>query len=321
MSLCERQTFKTTRGYTYSYLYSPAKVSTKTTLLFLHGFPSHADDWALQLSYFSENGHGVIAPDLLGYGRSSKPDGVDCYTFKGMSDDIAQLLDHLQVTSVIGVGHDFGANFLGRLAAYYPSRFSALAFLAVGSGKPGREFDIDMIQQMTKKAVGFEMFGYISWMGGDEDPHSLLEAHAESAMSLLFAQDQNAWMKLFHPLGAMKQFVTEDHKLPVGKWYTPELQEKHLAAFGVKDGYKGATRWYHMLISNKSTPGEAAIADVNLQQPSVIVANGQSMAPQKQMLAEWVPNLTAKVLDCGHWTHIECGEQVSQTLDALIALL
>lgn len=188
MSLSQRQTFKTTRGYTYSYLYSPAKASTETTLLFLHGFPSHADDWALQLSYFSENGHGVIAPDLLGYGQSSKPDGAESYTFKGMSDDIVQLLDHLQAESVIGVGHDFGANFLGRLAAYYPSRFSALAFLAVGSAKPGREFDIDMIQQMTKKAVGFEMFGYISFLGGDEDPHPLLEANAESAMSLLFAQ-------------------------------------------------------------------------------------------------------------------------------------
>lgn len=119
----------------------------------------------------------------------------------------------------------------------------------------------------------------------------------------------------------MKQFVTEGQQLAVGNWYTQELQERHLSAFGAKDGYKGATRWYRMLIRNESIPDEAAIADVSLQQPSVIVANGQSMAQQKQMLDEWVPNLTAKVLEGGHWTHIECGEQVNQILDSLIALL
>lgn len=320
MSITDRQSFKTSRGFTYSYIYAPAKDS-KPTLLFLHGFPSHAYDWALQLAHFSQGGYGVIAPDLLGYGQTSTPADVESYTFKGMSDDIAQLLDHVKLDSVIGVGHDFGSNFMGRLAAYHPTRFQGLAFLAVGSGKPARKFDLDMIQQMTKKVVGFEMFGYISWLGGDEDPHQVLEEHAESVMSLLFAADGNEWNTWFHPLGGMKQFVTEGKKLPIGPWYTPELQKQHLAVFGAKDGYKGVTRWYRMLKDNISTPEEDSIADVKLSQPSIIVADPQSMPPQQGMLSEWVPNLTAKTLQSGHWTHIECAKEVNQILEDFIQTL
>ncbi|KAM3549799.1 hypothetical protein ARSEF4850_008670 [Beauveria asiatica] len=104
MIVSERRTFITLRGYKYSFIYVPARDS-KTTLLFLHGFPSQADDWERQVAHFAPLGYGVIAPDLLGHGDTSKPDALTSYTFKGMSDDIAQLLHHLKVESVVGVGH------------------------------------------------------------------------------------------------------------------------------------------------------------------------------------------------------------------------
>ncbi|KAJ3479670.1 hypothetical protein NLG97_g8261 [Lecanicillium saksenae] len=124
-------------------------------------------------------------------------------------------------------------------------------------------------------------------------------------MSLLFAADHGAWNAWFHPLGAMQQFVTEDKELPIGSWYTPIMQDSHLAAFGAADGYKGATRWYRMLVTNASLEEEKVIADARLEQPSIIVADAQSMPPQMGMLAEWVPNLTPKELASGHWTHID----------------
>ncbi|OAR00869.1 hypothetical protein LLEC1_02734 [Akanthomyces lecanii] len=280
MLLSERRTFLNSRGYKYSFIYVPAKDS-KPTLLFLHGFPSHADDWERQVAHFAPLGYGVIAPDLLGYGDTSKPDSVASYTFKSMSDDIVEILDHLEL-----------------------------------------EFDLDEIQQMTEKMAGFVMFGYMSWLGGEEDPHAVLEEHAKSAMSLLFAADRGAWNASIHPLGAMEQFVTEDKQIPVGDWYAPAMQDRHLEVFGTKDGYRGATRWYRMLVTNASLKEEQDdIADVKLEQPSLIVADAQSMPPQKGMLAEWVSNLTAKELDSGHWTHIECAEQVNQTIIEFIGTI
>ncbi|KAF8459845.1 Alpha/Beta hydrolase protein, partial [Gautieria morchelliformis] len=61
----------------YHYHYHPAKSAGLPTLLFLHGFPSTSGDWVCQVVYFSSKGYGVVAPDMLGYGGTSKPVDVE----------------------------------------------------------------------------------------------------------------------------------------------------------------------------------------------------------------------------------------------------
>ena len=63
---------KVSRGFNYHYYFSPP-VSGKPTLLFLHGFPSTLQDWARQIRYFQPKGYGILAPDMLGAGGTSKP--------------------------------------------------------------------------------------------------------------------------------------------------------------------------------------------------------------------------------------------------------
>jgi pimeloyl-ACP methyl ester carboxylesterase len=60
----DSKTIKLPSGTTYSYLYIPAK-EAKPTLLFLHGFPSSCYDWHNQITHFSKEGYGVLAPDLF----------------------------------------------------------------------------------------------------------------------------------------------------------------------------------------------------------------------------------------------------------------
>lgn len=290
-------------------------------MLFLHGFPSDLQHWAHQIRHFNNKGYGVVAPDMLGYGKSSKPDDFYEYRFKPMCQDIAELLKSLSVKSVVGVGHDFGANLLGRLAAYHPDKLSATIFLAVGSGKPGRQFDIDLIQRMTKQAVGFEMFGYISWLGGKDDPHRVLEEHAHSVMSLLFADASDAWNTWFHPLGKMEEFVTQSHRLKMAPWFTPELQHQHLETFAASDGYKGATRWYRMLLTNASLDEEKQIQDCIVQQPALFIGDARTAAQQERMLSEWMGKLQVQHLHSGHWLHMEKPDEVNGFIEKFLGTL
>ncbi|KAL4727154.1 hypothetical protein ACLX1H_006055 [Fusarium chlamydosporum] len=263
-----RDTFTARSGNKYSFI-SIKPTTRTTTLLFLHGFPSTLSDWVHQIRYFSSEGYGVVALDLLGYGRSSKPDDVDQYRLKPMSDEVIELLDHLALNTVVGVGHDFGATLLSRLAAYYPSRWESLIFLSVGPPALGTPFDVDFINQMTKQMLGYEMLGYILWLA-DFDSQPILEKNAEAAMSLVFCSDQKEWDKWYHPLGKMQGFVHEDRRLPVASWYTKDLQEAHLEAFGSLDGYKGVCRWYRMWKDNLFAPDEKGFEDFKIQQPSSI---------------------------------------------------
>ncbi|KAM5343249.1 hypothetical protein ACJ41O_014215 [Fusarium nematophilum] len=295
-----RHSFTAQSGNTYSFTHIP---SPNPTLLLLHGFPSTSSDFLPQTRHFSLQGHGILAPDLLGYGVSSKPSDVNSYRLKFMSDDLVELLDHLDLQKVVGIGHDFGATLLSRAAAYHPDRFMALVFLSVGPPRLGTPFDVGLINRMTKEALGFEMLGYIPWIA-DLSSHPVLEDHAEAAMSLMFCRDRQAWDEWFHPLGKMKQFVTEDRRLPIGEWYTEELQREHLREFGVRDGYKGASRWYRMWTDNLFAEDEVGLESAQLLQPSLFIAQGDSTL-QQQMLSSWTPNLQTTILNTGHWPHLE----------------
>lgn len=235
-----------------------------------------------------------------------------------MADEIARLLDAVGVHKVVGIGHDIGSTILSRLVTYHPDRFIAVVFLAVGPPKLGTPFNLDFINDMTKKAMGFELLGYINWLSAnDNNAQHKLETNAASVMSLLFAQDRKTWNEWFHPLNKMEQFVTEDKRAPIGKWYSDSLQKQHLDAFSSKGGYTGSTRWYRMWRDNLFAPDEKGYEEVELTQPCLFVAPTGS-EQQKQMLEAWVPNLAVEYVDSGHWVHLE---RASETNDAITKFL
>jgi pimeloyl-ACP methyl ester carboxylesterase len=105
------KTFTTSRSHIYSYIHIPPLPPTTTKprphILFLHGFPGSLHDWRHQFQFFHQQGYGIIAPDLLGYGGSSKPRDVREYSGRGMAGDLRELLEHEGVEGVVGVAHDW----------------------------------------------------------------------------------------------------------------------------------------------------------------------------------------------------------------------
>lgn len=147
---------------TYSYAYIQAK-PTQSTILFLHGFPSSCYDWRHQVAFFAEQGYGVLAPDLLGYGGTSKPAAAEAYNTKRMAKEIVEILHNEHLSLVHAVSHDTGSILLSRLANYYPDMLSSTTFLAVPYSKPAEHFDLEAINAMTKAILGKEKFGYIDF--------------------------------------------------------------------------------------------------------------------------------------------------------------
>ncbi len=94
------------RGHTYRYYYSPPK-SQQPTLLFLHGFPSTSYDWRRQIAFFQPLGYGIIAPDLLGAGGTSKPIDPKEFRLNAMADDVVDILNVEGIKKVVCVSHDW----------------------------------------------------------------------------------------------------------------------------------------------------------------------------------------------------------------------
>ena len=77
--------------------------------LCLHGFPESSFSWRYQLPLLARLGYRVWAPDLRGYGRSSRPSGVKAYSLENLEEDVAALIESSRAKEVLLIGHDWGA--------------------------------------------------------------------------------------------------------------------------------------------------------------------------------------------------------------------
>jgi non-heme chloroperoxidase len=89
---------------------------TGQPVVFSHGWPLNADAWDDQVFFVASQGYRAIAHDRRGHGRSSQPwDGNDMDHY---ADDLAALLDALDLRDAVLVGHSTGggevAHYIGR---------------------------------------------------------------------------------------------------------------------------------------------------------------------------------------------------------------
>jgi epoxide hydrolase 4 len=76
--------------------------------LLLHGFPESRICWRHQLPALAALGWRAVAPDLRGYGATSRPAGRAAYRIEHLVDDAAALFDALGAKQRLLVGHDWG---------------------------------------------------------------------------------------------------------------------------------------------------------------------------------------------------------------------
>jgi pimeloyl-ACP methyl ester carboxylesterase len=88
--------------------------------LYLHGIPTSSDDWTVFLER-----SGGIAPDLPGFGRTSKAEFLD-YSLGGHADFIERFLAQLGVGQVALVAHGWGAGGGLTFAQRHPDRVASL---------------------------------------------------------------------------------------------------------------------------------------------------------------------------------------------------
>jgi non-heme chloroperoxidase len=99
------------------------------TVVFSHGYPLSSDAWENQMMFLLQNGYRVIAHDRRGFGRSSQPSrGYDFDTF---ADDLAALVEALDLVDVTFVGHSMGGGEVARyIGRHGEARVSKIALVA-----------------------------------------------------------------------------------------------------------------------------------------------------------------------------------------------
>jgi pimeloyl-ACP methyl ester carboxylesterase len=138
-------------------------------IVLLHGWGLNHDMWKYQVPYLKERGYKVVAVDLRGFGKSSKP--ATSYSYDTWANDVEKVIEGLDLQDVTLVGYSLG----GAIAMHYTStrdelRVTKLALVAAAGprmtwdwdnpwGKPREFWDglIDVIRRDPPQ-VAYQQF-------------------------------------------------------------------------------------------------------------------------------------------------------------------
>jgi pimeloyl-ACP methyl ester carboxylesterase len=115
-------------------------------VMFVHGFPQHWWEWHELIGPLAADGFRVLCPDLRGAGWSSAPRGG--YLKKDMADDLADVLDRLEVGPVRLVGHDWGGPIAFIMMLRHPEK--AAGFFGVNTFTPFLPADGQMLRSLWR---------------------------------------------------------------------------------------------------------------------------------------------------------------------------
>ncbi len=110
--------------------------SASETVLCLHGQPTWCYLYRKMLPVFVAAGQRVLAPDLLGFGRSDKPEDPDFYTFSRHRQMLLEFIRALDLTNITLVVQDWGGLLGLTLPVDEPARFARVLIMntALGTG-------------------------------------------------------------------------------------------------------------------------------------------------------------------------------------------
>lgn len=150
----------------YAYTGGKAFDAARPTVVFIHGAQHDHSVWVLQTRWFAHHGHGVLAVDLPGHGRSAGP---ALASVEAMADWVLALLDAAGARGAVHwVGHSMGSLIALQAGGDHPERAASLALL--GTAVPMKVSDALLSATRTDEAAAIDMINIWSHNGYLQKP-------------------------------------------------------------------------------------------------------------------------------------------------------
>lgn len=292
-------------------------------VLFVHGYPETSHSWRHQLPAVAAAGYRGVAIDVRGYGRSSRPPGIEEYSMGRLVADNVRIAEALGADRVVIVGHDWGSPIASTSSLLRPDLFDALVMLSVPYTPPSRERPTGLFAQIFGEDVEFYM-NYFQEPG---------RADAEAA------EDVRAWLLGMY-YGAMAGAPPEARPfavIPKGKrmkdllvqppgdlpWLPAEDLDEYVRSFE-QSGFTGGLNRYRNLDNDWAEL--AAFRGRPVEVPALFIGGDEDgvtrfMGAAIARFPETLPHLRGShILEgCGHWIQQERPEEVNRLLLEFLA--
>lgn len=266
-------------------------------VLLLHGFPYLWFTWRHQIRALAAAGYRVVAPDFRGFGQSDAPADLASYESLTAVGDLVGLINTLEETSVVVVGHDLGA-WIARLAAETrPDLIKALVMVASPIGPRAAISPSEQWKQF-QDATGKRFYHHYFQENGDAELNADIR---QSLFSVLYSLSGSAvgddhFRILLGDGETILDAVTEPEQLP--EWLPADAFEYYVSEYE-RHGFTPTLNYYRCLDRNWAQT--AFLDGLIMQQPSMFIggANDLERADFKRgydQLESHLPNLRQKVL-------------------------
>ncbi len=295
-------------------------------VVLVHGFPELSYSWRHQIAPLAAAGYHVVAPDMRGYGESSRPEAITDYDIVHLTDDLVGLVDAIDGpdAQAVFIGHDWGAMVVWQLSLLHPSRLRGVAALSVPFQRRALAPPIGL---MRERFAG--SFFYIVYFQEPGVADADLDADPATTMRRLFAPSgvQRAASapegESFDPSaddgrGFVERMIEPD-ELP--DWITEEEVAVYADTFR-RTGFTGGLNWYRNFDRNwELTPH---LAGVGVSVPSFFIGGTAdpvlTITPVRKMDG-WLADHRGSVLldGAGHWIQQERPAEVNAALLEFLA--
>ena len=281
-------------------------------VLFCHGFPDTSYTWRQQMRAVAAAGYRAVAPDMRGYGRSSAPRDAGLYTPLHTTGDLIALLDALEVSEAVLVGHDWGATHAWNAALMRPDQFTGVFCLSVPYVPRG---DISVFERMRQSGQQdrFYMFDQIR----PEADDLWSEAAVTIPGALYWASGSAPADKRWSPMDPARSLYRPAPG-PLPSWLAPDYVAHTIAEFQ-RTGFHGGLNYYRA--AEPYFVLSAAFRGAKITQPSYFIwgkADGlkELYSLSLEQLRSGLPGLTGglELDDIGHWVQHEASDIVSKEL-------
>jgi pimeloyl-ACP methyl ester carboxylesterase len=282
-----------------------------------HGFPESWYSWRHQLAALSAAGFHAVAPDMRGYGTSSRPEAIDQYTLFHLVGDMVGLLDALGVEQAVIAGHDWGAPVAWHAALLRPDRFRGVIGLSVPYRPRSRDIRTSLMPRRDD-AVFYQLYFQTPGVAEAELERNPRETIAKLLRDV-FRKPASGTDVCMVPLEAgFLGRVPAPTTLPA--WLTEADLDFYEGEFK-RTGFRGGLNWYRNIDRNWELLAPYAGAKVAV--PALYIAGEydlvvafRNMDKVIANLAGAVPQLRGTIIlpGCGHWTQQERAPEVNAAM-------